>query len=310
MRPEFSVSQLRHFLLVADTGSFHAAAERAHRTQPAVSLSIRELERRLGGALFERGRQGSLTPLGERCLPLARELLEHYEHAVDEMTRFAESRSGTVSVAAVPSIAGRLLPGPLARFAERHPDVRLRLFDANSHDVQRMVQRARVDFGLTSVWESAEDLAFEPLLQDRVGLVCHRDHPLAAAGPELPWEALRGHRHMHNGTTRLVYGTPAESVVADSHIAVPNMISLIAMLESGAGITTLPRLAFPTESETLRFVELVEPRIQRTLGILQPAGRSLSPAAAGLRDDLAAALRARSSSVEADPGGANGGRPL
>lgn len=293
MRPNLSITQLRHFMLVAELASFHAAAEKAHRTQPAVSLSIRELEGRLGAPLFERERNGNLTPLGEQCLPLARELLQHYDYTMEEISRFAESRAGTVSVAAVPSIAGRLLPGPIALFARQHPDVRMRLVDANSHDVQRMVLRGTVDFGLTSVWDKKSELDFEPLLNDHVGLVCRQDHPLAADGKALPWKRLAGYRLMHNGTTRLLHGTEAEALAADSHITVPNMISLTAMLEAGLGITTLPHLAFPSESPLLVFIELVEPRIERTLGILQRAQRTLSPAAKALRDELTTALQNR-----------------
>ena len=59
--PDLSITHYRHFLLVAELRSFRAAAARAFRSQPALSLSIREMEQRLGQPLFERGNRNTLT---------------------------------------------------------------------------------------------------------------------------------------------------------------------------------------------------------------------------------------------------------
>ena len=77
--PDLSITHYRHFLLVAELRSFRAAAARAFRSQPALSLSIREMEQRLGQPLFERGNRNTLTRFGQDCLPLARELVEHHD---------------------------------------------------------------------------------------------------------------------------------------------------------------------------------------------------------------------------------------
>ena len=69
------------------------------------------------------------------------------------------------------------------------------------------------------------------------------------------------------------------------------MISLIAMLEEGIGITTLPSLAFPQGIEKLVFLPLSEPRVERQIGILCRKGQSLSPAAAELMGFLKANMQ-------------------
>jgi DNA-binding transcriptional LysR family regulator len=69
------------------------------------------------------------------------------------------------------------------------------------------------------------------------------------------------------------------------------MISLIAMLEQGIGITTLPSLAFPQGNEQLVFLPLSEPKVERQIGILCRKGHSLSPAAAELMSFLKANMR-------------------
>ena len=75
--------RLKAFMAVAGTGSFTKAARSLGVSQPAISQNISELERLIGGSLFERGRGSSisLTPKGEEFLPYARQILYWYEAA-------------------------------------------------------------------------------------------------------------------------------------------------------------------------------------------------------------------------------------
>jgi DNA-binding transcriptional LysR family regulator len=65
MNKGLKLQQLRYVLAVLDEGGFKAAAKHLHRTQPALSLGIRELEDSLGAALLEKQGAGRLTPFGE-----------------------------------------------------------------------------------------------------------------------------------------------------------------------------------------------------------------------------------------------------
>lgn len=292
MPSEVTINQLRYFLLVTELGSFHAAAEHAFRTQPAISLSIRELESRLGQPLIEKDRKAvRLTAFGELCQPRIRELLELYDRTLGEIRRLAERRGGSVSLAAVPSVAGRLLPPVIEQFAETYPDIQLAISDGNARTVQQLVIRRQVDLAVSSLWETDERLAFEPLLHDEMGLVCREDHPLAGHAKPLPWRALHGYRLIDNGTTRLLVGTAAEPIIAaGAHFAISNMISLNAMVDAGLGATPLPRLAFPTDRPRLRFISLTEPVVEREIGILRLRERTLTPAASALKTLLVASL--------------------
>ena len=83
-------------------------------------------------------------------------------------------------------------------------------------------------------------------------------------------------------------GTDAECLLEHSRLFISNMISLIAMLEEGVGISTLPYLAFPQENNKLAFLPLTEPKVERQIGMLARKGRSLSPAAGALMKFLKA----------------------
>lgn len=280
MLPELKLAQLRYFLLVAELKSFHAAARHAFRTQPAISLAVRELEQKLGQALIEKGGgRVVLTPFGEHCLPLFKDLLEHHDRVSREITLLARHEIGRVSIATVPSVASRLLPKPMARFVAEYPNIEVSIQDCTSESVQQLLSRGQVDFGISSLWAEDAQIAFTSIISDQVGIVCRFDHPLAQAGAAVDWTQLQGVPMIRNGTSRLLEGTDAEVLLEQSRLFVSNMISLIAMLEEGVGVSTLPFLAFPVENEKLSFVPLSYPRVERKIGILAPKGRSLSPAA-------------------------------
>ncbi|MBF8755422.1 LysR family transcriptional regulator [Pseudomonas guariconensis] len=291
MLPELKIAQLRYFVLVAELKSFHAAARQAFRTQPAISLAVRELEQKLGQALVEKGGgRVELTPFGEHCLPLFRGLIEHHDRIAREATLLARHEIGQVSIATVPSVASRLLPGPLARFVAEHPNVQVSIQDGTAESVQQLLTKGQVDFGISSLWMEDEQIEFAPIAHDQVGVVCRADHPLVQVGEALHWSQLQGLPMIGNGTSRLLEGTDAACLLEHSRLFVSNMISLIAMLEEGVGISTLPYLAFPLENEKLAFLPLAAPKVERQIGMLTRKGRSLSPAAGALMAFLRAQL--------------------
>lgn len=287
MLPDLKIVQLRHFVWVHELQGFHAAAEKAHRTQPAISLSIRDLEGKLGQALFEkrnaRAARPELTPFGLQFMAYAKELIAHHDRVIKDMSLIAQHKSGHLRIASVPSIASRLLPDILTRFIGDATDLHVSLFDDSSEVVLAMVENQQVDFGIASLWEAESDIRFIPIWEDSIGVVCRSDHRLADE-VELSWQQLRGERLIANGTSRLLADTVAEELVVDAQFYMSNMISLLAMLEAGMGITTLPRFAFPLEQGQLRFIPLKEPLVVRDIGIVCLANRSLPVAAQALFD--------------------------
>src|SRR6266702_1801871 len=106
--------QLRVFLALAETLSFATAADRLHMSQPALSLSLKNLENQVGGRLLARTtRHVRLTPEGESLLPRARQLLADWEDAEEMLRHRFTLKRGHVTIAAMPSFAGNVLPGIL-----------------------------------------------------------------------------------------------------------------------------------------------------------------------------------------------------
>ncbi|HEU4827142.1 MAG TPA: LysR family transcriptional regulator, partial [Dongiaceae bacterium] len=101
---------LRVFVTVADSGNIKDAAERVGRTPSAVSMTLKQIEERLGAPLFETDRKHRLTDLGRFVHQAAVVLLRDYERAVDLIEAYAQNRTGRLRLASVPSVATVLLP--------------------------------------------------------------------------------------------------------------------------------------------------------------------------------------------------------
>ncbi|MGB2381374.1 MAG: LysR family transcriptional regulator, partial [Porticoccaceae bacterium] len=163
---------MRTFVTVAEEGSFNIAAEKLSRTQPAITLAVKQLEEFIGLKLLERTtRQVSTTAEGENFIPIAQRLVRDFDAAIYDLRATAERRSGHVSMAIVPSVASNLLPDIIKAFAEQYPGIHLHLDDDSSQGVQRRVERNEVDFGIGSLWKPNKLLEFKPLFADKLELV-------------------------------------------------------------------------------------------------------------------------------------------
>ncbi|BCB74643.1 LysR family transcriptional regulator [Phytohabitans flavus] len=137
-----TVRQLECFVAVVECGSFTAAAERVLMTQPALSRSIRELERVVGGALLERQpRRAVLTPVGRAVLPAAQAALAEVKRVRELGRRAANLDAGELRVAAVQSLTLAALLPVVREWRRRHSGVELRLTEFASLD--RLVEAMR-----------------------------------------------------------------------------------------------------------------------------------------------------------------------
>lgn len=286
-----SIKQLRAFVAVAQSHSLAEASERIHLSQPAISIALRKLEEAAGGALFARtGRQLAFTPEGEAFLPVAIRLLDDWTEAFKDLDERFSKQRGKVTLAALPTLAGELLPGVIATFHARYPRINLALHEVLTDQVNQMVREGRADLGLSVPPHESEDLVFEPVLMDRYLAVCPTGHPLLKQDA-VEWRQLANypfigiHRLSH---TRQVIdrimaeqGQPLETLCDASQATVGRMVA------SGLGISVLPELSFrQIATYGLDNRPLVEPEVRRPLGVVRRRRTPLSAAAIALRELL------------------------
>jgi DNA-binding transcriptional LysR family regulator len=281
MLPDIKIAHLRTFITVAECGNFRRAAQILCRSQPAVSLAIKQLELLLGAELFDKQKSGQLTAFGNNFLPQAKNLYQQYQNTLTSALQVAQAKTGTVRLGVLPSVARHFLSHIMRRFMQLYPLVELQVQDDNGDNLRAKLLAGEIDISVSSIWQHEPDIAHLEVCRDTVGLVGVKEHPCMQA-EAIDWQQITEHRLLRNGTTPLIHNTEAHAFTeASMHIA--NMASLEAVLSASAGITTLPWLAFPENNNHLAFRVLGQGKIQRRIALMQLRQAHQLPATKALK---------------------------
>jgi len=286
-----SITALRTFVHVAECGTIRDAAARLFRTPSAVSMTLTQLERELGAPLFQSDRKNRLTALGEAILQVARELVRDHDRGVDRIGALAAGREGRLHLASVPSVAAELMPGLLAEFLRARPGVRIELLDADSRSVHAMVADGTAEIGVAGPPDAGSALSLRPLFRDPFRLVCRSGDPLAQHTGPLDWADLDAARLIGNDASDAIASDAYRALLGGSAVKARNVISLLALVRAGAGVTLLPRLATVSMRPDLVALPLADPGAERAVGVILRQDRSMSPVCRAFLSDLLAAGR-------------------
>eukprot|EP00752_Nemacystus_decipiens_P015433 g13764.t1 len=212
-------------------------------------MLLKQLEAEIGRPLFEGERKGTLTPTGRAVLAEAQAALDRFARAEAAIRAHASGAAGRLALAAAPSAAAHLLPRALADFRARFPAVAIDLQDADSARVAEEVVAGRVDLGIAGAPGDRGAVAFRPLFRDALGLVCRRDDPLAANPGPIGWDDLAGRTLFSHA---LSPAAPAGHAAPDGAVRARTVISALALVRAGLGLTILPRLTLPAEEACRR----------------------------------------------------------
>ncbi|MBD9722293.1 LysR substrate-binding domain-containing protein [Streptomyces caniscabiei] len=166
---------LRYFVAVAEERHFGRAAARLHMTQPPLSRTVKQLENDLGALLLHRSSTGvTLTSAGRALYDEARALLGQAEQARARVA--AAARTATLTLGTLAEQAGTRL---VAAFRARHPDVHVRVREADLTDPTTGLRAGLVDVALTRAPFDDTGIGSRVLRSDPVGVVLRADDPLA-----------------------------------------------------------------------------------------------------------------------------------
>ncbi|MCW2976102.1 MAG: hypothetical protein JWM06_1383 [Actinomycetia bacterium] len=173
--------QLAAFCAVVERRSFSQAAEQLGVTQPAVSLQIRSLEKRLGLQLLDRsGRRVEPTEAGSRLYRSAQRLLAMEEQLLADLGDEAEGElAGRLEIGASTGPGGTVLPVVLAEFQQLHAGVHVALAVSDTQHVVEQVARREVELGVVGASRRHRGVVFEPFFRDEVVLAVPRGHRFA-----------------------------------------------------------------------------------------------------------------------------------
>ncbi|BFM49080.1 LysR family transcriptional regulator [Marinomonas sp. THO17] len=292
-----NIKQIRAFLALSHTLNFVQAANQLHLSQPALSLSIKSLEEDLGGKLFIRTtRSMTLTPEGEALVPIAKQLLAHWENAEEEMKqRFALQR-GKISIASMPVFAASLLPKAIRNYHQAYPKVKVAIHDVLSDKVEEMVRTNQVELGISFEPENLNKLSFHPLYEDEFIAILPPQHPLNQH-TSLTWSELmendfislqRPSNVRNKIETELKKHQLELGVAFDAH----QLNTVCRMVSEGMGVAVVPALCQKQAEEQGAICHTIShPAIKWRVGVICQPRSSLSVAASAMLNTLISTYR-------------------
>lgn len=177
----FNLNQLLAFITVAECRSFSEAARRLGKAQSAISSLIANLEAELGVSLFLRDRHKTkVTPAGEVLLPQAKLILTNCEGLSEKAAAINQEQEVYIRIAISQFAIDPAYMSVLQAFSDQFPHVQLNFIEVSPVKALDLLREGEVEFA--SVFKT--NLSFEGLIcwifpQQRMGLTCGIDHPLA-----------------------------------------------------------------------------------------------------------------------------------
>ncbi|KAF1708861.1 LysR family transcriptional regulator [Pseudoxanthomonas kalamensis DSM 18571] len=273
-----SPRQLEVFVQAVAGGSLRAAAEALHLTQPAVSMALADMERLLGGQLFDRRRgRLHLNARGREVLPLAQELLERHAElvavAADGGGPHGELRIGTSN-----TVGNYRVGELLGEFVRRHPDAGVNLQVGNTGDIAQAVREHRLDVGCVEGPVIHAELELLPWREDRLQICVAPDHLLAGRSGLEPADFADQRwilREPGSATRSLSEQALARLPAPQRVLQLDQTEAIKQAVAAGLGIACLPEVAILDAVAAGRLCALQTPflQLQRTLSLLLHRGR-------------------------------------
>ncbi|MFG2827568.1 LysR family transcriptional regulator [Streptomyces sp. NPDC048434] len=271
-----NIPQLRAFLAVVDAGGFSAAAAELGMSQSAVSHAVASLERELAAPLLVRATPARTTALGERVLPHARIALSAARSVERIAVDATEAMTGTVRLAATPTVCQGLVPGLLRHWREDQPRITVRVFEGDSAEVSGWLEDGTAEAAVLIDPPPGPGIQ---LAVDCYRALLPRDHPLADE-PSVDIRELEDDQFLisPNGCEariRTIHGLAGLRFTPTHRVR--DLATLISMVQAGIGVTILSEVSRALIPPDLVLLPL-EPQTSRRLVLTGPHGRPWHPA--------------------------------
>lgn len=260
------LSELRVFLRVASERSFSRAAMKLHRTQPAVSQSIRRIEDALGERLFDRStKDATLTEAGTLLRGYAERLLRLEEEAEAAVRDLKDLRRGRVLIGANEASVHAVLP-LIGAFREAHPLVHVDVRRRPARTIGADVAQGNLDFGVLTFQPAEEGLKSVVLGQDELVMLVHPSNPLAkrreATLAECARQTVIAHNDPSHVRERVLQLFDQHHIPANIQISLPSLEGIKRAVAMELGVALLPRRCAEAEIARGELAALQIPEIR------------------------------------------------
>jgi DNA-binding transcriptional LysR family regulator len=232
-------ADLQVFKAVVEEGGIVKAAHKLHRVPSNISTRIKHLETAVGIPLFHRDRQRlHLSPSGELLLGYAERLIGLSEEARHVVSGAAPQ--GLLKLGALESTTASRLPGILADFHRRYPDVRLELTTGTNDALVIAVAERRLDAAFIAEPPSARGLAHLPLFRESLVVISSQDHAPITSARDAEGQSLIAFPHGCAYRRVLQRWLKRESLATLRVLELGSYHAIVACVAAGAGIALMP----------------------------------------------------------------------
>ncbi|MFG3254738.1 LysR family transcriptional regulator [Streptomyces sp. NPDC048172] len=299
LRPEVRLEWFVSFLGVIDTGSFSAAAEAVHRSQPRVSMHVAALEREAGLPLFDRSKRPvQVTEAGSVLAGHARAILRRLGSAEEAMASRRDSARGVVALGSHPSAGAAFVPGLLGHLAHSRPALKVVLVERSTLELDSALAAGEVEVYLRPLAPPAgPSVRWHGLWREPLSVVHPPGHPLDALPDPLPVAAVAAYPLITIGRLGSPEGVGFEAYHAfraygfepEAVQATNQPQTLVSLVRGDLGVGVTNQLAVATADTRDVRVRRLDAPCAREVGVHWDSTRALSPAARTLLREILAA---------------------
>lgn len=243
------IKQLRYFISVAKHLNFTKAAQEHFMTQPALSQQIADLERHLGVKLFIRNRHSVfLTPAADELLPEAKYLVSKSDEFMQLANQVQSGMAGCLTIGVLGLSERSFLPSLILSYRSKYPHIKISLKLLSMGALDKALEAQNVDVGFTLIEKPAPSfLNWKTLKRDTLCVVSRNDNPLTESNDisfsDLIKETVFFQDRLTSprGFNNLTRVCSNRGFTPNVNLA-PNWGTVLMSVESGMGISILPRL--------------------------------------------------------------------
>ncbi len=288
--PDIRAKELLTVMALAEYGSFVAAAAYLKTSQPALTRTVKRVERVLGVTLFARNtRRVEITTAGREFVAVAERILNDLQLTVRNMSEVTNEQRGRITVSTYSAFASHALPEVVRRYRETRPSIEVRIREGRQSEIVEDVRSGVADFGIGYVNALPDMLQSTTLRREPLYAVIPVTHPLAIKKrPRVKLLELRDEPLVTPPSDtylrRLTDGAAASAGFSLRYaVTVERLLSVTSHVRAGVGIAVLPWGVLPPQPWIgFHTAMLTEPALSVSVGLITLRGRYMTPAAASM----------------------------